>query len=167
MKNINFLLICITTIVVSISLNSCSKDDDKEELIGTIKINGNNHKILEAGYTTSLEHDLTCIQFIIEDSGDAYNYNHSFIEIQIPTTLTEDWFTLTKDNPNWTVMLRNFIVGNTISEGRVLIKRLGNNDKENKCKFQVSFEISLADGTTAVADVHAKFQNSILWIGGR
>ncbi|WP_146212751.1 hypothetical protein [Dysgonomonas alginatilytica] len=170
MKNINFLLISIITIMICFSLNSCSKDDDTQEPMGTIRVGGNDHKIVEAGYTTWPENDITCIQFIIEDSEATYNQSH--IEIKMPTTLTGNWFTLTQDNPNWSVILRNFYVGdgtnmNNISEGRVRIKQLGNNDKENKCKFQVSFEITLTDGTTAVADIQAKFLNSSLWVGGR
>lgn len=170
MKNINFLLICIAAIMVSFSFSSCSKDDDKEDIKEIIKIDGKNHKILQAGYSISADSDITCIQFIIEDFEE--NDNRSTIEIQMPTTLTEEWFTLLQDNSHWKILLRNTYVGNgkdmgVISEGRVLIKKIGNNDEENKCKFRVSFEISLTDGTRAVADIQTKFRNSVLWIGGK
>ena len=170
MTKINSIFIYITIFLFSFPSNSCSKDEDKQEPVATVKIGGNEHKVLETGYFISDEHDNIRIQFIIEDF--AATYKKSNIEIQIPKTLSDSWFKLTPENQNWLVLLRNVQIGNganmgVISEGKVLIKQLGNKDKDNNCQFQVSFDITLTDGTKAVADIKTKFKNSSLRYGGR
>lgn len=176
MKIVRFLLVCIVTALVVIPMSSCSKDDpeNQQDRIGVISINGVDHAIFEAGYTLPRggEYEYTIVQFIIEDPGGPVPENKSTIELQFPTSLTEDWYTLAPNDPSWRITLQNTIVGNgadmgVISEGRVLIKQLGQIDKDDQYECRVAFEITLTDGTTAFADVQAKFKNSRLWIGGR
>lgn len=174
MRIVHCLLVWIVTALVVIPMSSCSKDDpeNQQDRIGVISINGVDHAILEAGYTLPRggEYEYTIVQFVIEDSEG--QYNKSCIELQFPTSLMEDWYTLAPNNPGWRIMLQNSIVGNgadmgLIAEGRVLIKQLGRIDKDDKYECRVAFEITLTDGTTALADVRAKFKNSRLWVGGR
>lgn len=152
-------------------MSSCSKNDHEQdheqEQIEVISINGIDHKIIDAGFTLSEGYEsYTIVQFIIEDP-EGQN-NRSTIEIQLPTSLTGNWYILAPHNPSWRVILRSTYVGygtdmGMISEGRVLIEQLGQIDKDNKSECHVAFEITLTDGTTALADVYARFKNSPLW----
>lgn len=183
MKIVRFLLVCIVIAIVAIPMSSCElndiskpKEEEKQEEIGVITIKGIDHKIIEAGYV--ITDRSTIVQFIIADPETRYGTSN--IEIQLPNSLTENWYTLAlndnppgPDNPSWRIILQNIYVGNgtnmgAISAGRVLIKQLGQLDKKNnKYECRIAFEITLTDGTKAIADVHAKFKNSSLWYGGR